>query len=231
MDKEQFLNILKSLNTYLDELRDALTTVERNHPKQLSYLTQLHKSIKVNNCYKICYSVPTLGDCGSSGEVGSIVISCADATHSCNIFNMFGIGGFWDFDSGFGTSVTVNGNKYDYTPEHGSFDDWFEDCFGNMVIVDFGANTAFYFNPEFDSSFYQNTKILIESPAINPVIPYCTNNPSFHYEAGKIYFCLKAQNAEHLVLANFSGINLYNGQADDLTLINSSNQILYKSGD
>lgn len=144
---------------------------------------------------------------------------------------MFGLGGFWDFESGFGTSVTVNGNKYDYTPEHGSFDDWFEDCFGNIVIVDFGANPAFYFNPEFDSSFYQNTKILIESPVINPVIPYCTNNPSFHYEAGKIYFCLKAQNAEHLVLANFSGINLYNGQADDLTLINSSNQILYKAGD
>lgn len=165
------------------------------------------------------------------GKVGSTVISCADATHLCNIFNMFGIGGFWDFDSGFGTSVTVNGNKYDYTPEHGSFDDWFEDCFGNIVIVDLGANAAFYFNPEFDSSFYQNTKILIESPVINPVIPYCTNNPSFHYEAGKIYFCLKAQNAEHLVLANFSGINLYNGQADDLTLINSSNQILYKAGD
>ena len=63
----------------------------------------------------------------------------------------------------------------------------------------------------------------------NPV--HFDNNPTFHYEAGKIYFCLKAQNAEHLVLANFSGINLYNGQADDLTLINSSNQILYKAGD
>jgi hypothetical protein len=58
------------------------------------------------------------------------------------------------------------------------------------------------------------------------------NNPTFHIdENGVIYFCIKAQNAEHLVLANFSGINLYNGQADDLTLINSSNQILYKAGD
>lgn len=68
MDKEQFLNILRSLNSYLDELRDALITVERNHPKQLSYLTQFHKSIKVNNCYKICYSVPALGDCGSCND-------------------------------------------------------------------------------------------------------------------------------------------------------------------
>lgn len=68
MDKEQFLNILKSLNSYLDELRDSLTIVERNHPKQLSYLTQLHKSVKVNNCHKICYSVPVLGDCGDDGS-------------------------------------------------------------------------------------------------------------------------------------------------------------------
>lgn len=70
MDKEQFLNILRRLNSYLDELRDSLTTVERDHPKQLSYLTQFHKSVKVNNCYKICYSVPTLGNCGSSGDGG-----------------------------------------------------------------------------------------------------------------------------------------------------------------
>ena len=84
MDKEQFLNILRSLNSYLDELRDVLTTVERDHPKQLSYLTQFHKSVKVNNRYKICYSVPALGDCGSCGDGDvppvDIVISCEGAT-------------------------------------------------------------------------------------------------------------------------------------------------------
>ena len=68
MDNEEFLDILKQVNTFLDVQLSRLDSIERMNPNQAQYLKQMHKTLFKGECCAPCYVIPSESDCtGGTG--------------------------------------------------------------------------------------------------------------------------------------------------------------------
>lgn len=79
MENEEFLNNLKQVNTLIDVQLSRLDSVERNNPKQVVYLQQIHNAlIKPEESCDSCFVLPSTST-GTGGGGGGSPFSCDGA--------------------------------------------------------------------------------------------------------------------------------------------------------
>lgn len=78
MDNEEFLNILRQVNTLLDEQLSRLDSIERMNPNQAQYLKQMHKAFFKGECCDPCYVIPSESDGTDGTDTGYMVLFIND---------------------------------------------------------------------------------------------------------------------------------------------------------